>query len=389
MCGRFALGGERDAILNDILGAGIFEPDEDAEWLDREDYHPRYNIAPRSRAPVIRRRQNIDEDSALNGNNREQSSSEAENSATPEHKQTRTVVQTMRWGLVPKNAKTDDYKLTANTINARAETILEKGPGRGTWGNVIESRRCIIPCDGYYEWLTKDAKTRLPHFIRHPDKTKKLYFAGMWDRIMFPSENPDEQTKPLYTFTIVTIPAPPDMEWLHDRSPLIFSPTSPEDMEKLKVWLNPDIHWENGIRQLLESYLHHSLPEPYTIYQVPKEVGKVGAESKSFTEPIAQRKDGIKAMFAKQQQKSNSPESLPSKRPRSSTPEKMSSSVEDSPRKRVKQEAPSSPSKASTSTPKKAPSSPRKKANNTPAKDPNIRSISDFFATASPRKTQP
>ena len=149
MCGRFALGGERDAIFNDIVGDGIFEPDEDVEWLEREDYHPRYNIAPRSRAPVVRRRQEMDEDSALNEQDLRGPASDAENaSATPEPDQLRTVVQTMRWGLVPRNAKTDDYKLTANTINARVETILERGPGRGTWGAVIETRRCIIPCDG-------------------------------------------------------------------------------------------------------------------------------------------------------------------------------------------------------------------------------------------------
>lgn len=35
-------------------------------------------------------------------------------------------------------------------------------------------------------------------------------------------------------------------------------------------------------------------------YQVPKEVGKVGSESPTFVQPIAERKDGIHALFAKQ-----------------------------------------------------------------------------------------
>lgn len=35
-------------------------------------------------------------------------------------------------------------------------------------------------------------------------------------------------------------------------------------------------------------------------YQVPKEVGKVGTESPTFIQPVAERKDGIQAMFAKQ-----------------------------------------------------------------------------------------
>ncbi len=36
-------------------------------------------------------------------------------------------------------------------------------------------------------------------------------------------------------------------------------------------------------------------------YQVPKEVGKIGTESPTFVQPVKDRKDGIQAMFAKQQ----------------------------------------------------------------------------------------
>ena len=37
---------------------------------------------------------------------------------------------------------------------------------------------------------------------------------------------------------------------------------------------------------------------------MPKEVGKIGTESPTFIEPLAERKDGIQAMFAKQTRKS-------------------------------------------------------------------------------------
>ena len=64
-------------------------------------------------------------------------------------------------------------------------------------------------------------------------------------------------------------------------------------------------------------------------YQVPKEVGKVGAESPTFVEPIAERKDGIQAMFARQTHKQTTTPSssqikivpsTPTKRKRSSSP---------------------------------------------------------------------
>src|SRR5882762_1283568 len=56
-------------------------------------------------------------------------------------------------------------------------------------------------------------------------------------------------------------------------------------------------------------------------YQVPKEVGKVGTESPTFIEPIANRKDGIQAMFSRQKQAQNSPaKNTAQKRKRSASP---------------------------------------------------------------------
>jgi hypothetical protein len=56
-------------------------------------------------------------------------------------------------------------------------------------------------------------------------------------------------------------------------------------------------------------------------YQVPKEVGKVGTESRTFIEPIANRKDGIQAMFSRQKQAQSSPtKNTSQKRKRSSSP---------------------------------------------------------------------
>ena len=60
-------------------------------------------------------------------------------------------------------------------------------------------------------------------------------------------------------------------------------------------------------------------------YAVPKEVGKVGAESPTFIQPISQRQDGIQAMFAKQM-KSASQESPKKPKKRVMTPEPTQSS---------------------------------------------------------------
>jgi hypothetical protein len=56
-------------------------------------------------------------------------------------------------------------------------------------------------------------------------------------------------------------------------------------------------------------------------YRVPKEVGKVGTESPTFIEPIANRKDGIQAMFLRQQETQKSPVTTTlQKRARSASP---------------------------------------------------------------------
>ncbi|KAG8812898.1 hypothetical protein FRC17_001763 [Serendipita sp. 399] len=395
MCGRFALGGQRGELLNRIIRDRVLEIDE-AQWEDEEAFYPRYNIAPRSRAPVIRRRQRQEsqdtpEPEDHQSRNASPVAEEAvESTSTITTKQVpQNMLQTMRWGLVPRNAKSDDYQLTANTINARVETILERGRA-GIWGAVIQTNRCLVPAQGYYEWLTK-GKTKTPHFIRHPDESRNVYFAGLWDVITFQQEGATEPPRPLYTFSIVTIPARDDMGWLHERMPLMFSPTSSEDMERMHKWLDPNLSWESELIPFLASYVQNSPGEPFQIYPVDPEVGKVGNDSESFIKPVSQRKDGIKALFAKQKRQKEEPEASTSvdtpinatskKRERSNTPETLEKQEEGPSVKRAKTDA----SVNTPTTPKKKPQgSPRKKLAS-PVKDPNARTISQFFPV-SPRK---
>jgi len=53
----------------------------------------------------------------------------------------------LRWGLIPFWAK--DASGGSRMINARSETAAEKPAFRKSF----EQRRCIIPADGFYEWL--------------------------------------------------------------------------------------------------------------------------------------------------------------------------------------------------------------------------------------------
>jgi len=200
-------------------------------------------------------------------------------------------MQTMKWGLVPHWSKFEDKSL--NTTNARSENLVEGG---SMWASIKGTKRCAIPCQGYFEWLTK-GKEKLPHFIRRQDGLF-LLMAGLYDSV-------ELDGKTLWTFTIVTTDANKDFSWLHHRQPVFLS-----NRDALERWLDTSSKtWTPELTQMVQPYCDTSVA--LTCYQVPKEVGKVGTESASFIEPITNRKDGIEAMFSKQKM-TTSQESQPS-----------------------------------------------------------------------------
>ncbi|KAF7426539.1 hypothetical protein PC9H_008908 [Pleurotus ostreatus] len=263
MCGRYALPHQQvHRVAEHPAHPNV------GEWIDEDRFVPRYNIAPRTYAPVIRRR----------------SLSESSSQSSQSDSREDLIMQTMRWGLVPSS-----------------ENFVE-GSG-GIWGSIKGKKRCAVVAHGYYEWLTK-GKDKLPHFIKHTDSPLML-MAGLYDCVTL--KNSDT---PLWTFTIVTTPANPSLSWLHDRQPLILS--SPE---ALRTWLDTSLQsWTPELTKLVIHPTNSSTDREGKLecYQVPKEVGKVGTESPSYIEPVSQRKDGIEAMFAKAKSKSTASSQQPS-----------------------------------------------------------------------------
>jgi hypothetical protein len=168
----------------------------------------------------------------------------------------------------------------------------------------------------------KKGKDRIPHFTKHQDG-RVMLMAGLWDCVIL-----EGKTEPLWTFAVVTTSANKEFSWLHDRQPVILS-----SREALNIWLDTTSQkWTSELTRLVEPY--HDLNAPLQCYQVPKEIGKVGAESPTFIEPIANRKDGIQAMFSKQRQ---SEKSGVKRKRRSSPSEAMkTSSMGFTPAKKVK-----------------------------------------------------
>lgn len=134
------------------------------------------------------------------------------------------ILQFAQWGLIPDWAK--DKSIQKSTLNARLETIHEKPSFKAS-----QSKRCLIPADGFYEWqwLDPKGKKKQKYLVHMPDH-ELFSFAGLWN------EWTDKTTgEKFHTYTILTTQANDLMSKVHNsqkRMPVILRP----DMEK--AWLN-------------------------------------------------------------------------------------------------------------------------------------------------------
>lgn len=106
----------------------------------------------------------------------------------------------------------------------------------------------------------------------------------------------DEDTKH-YTYTIITTSSNKQLNFLHDRMPVILNPASVE----MHTWLDPSRHeWSKDLQDILKPFSGE-----LEVYPVSKEVGKVGNNSPSFIIPVASRenKNNIANFFANAQAK--------------------------------------------------------------------------------------
>ena len=172
------------------------------------------------------------------------------------------VLTTVRWGLVPSWA--DDPSIGSRMINARLETAWEKPAFRPA----LESRRCLIPADGWYEWQTRPDGTRQPYYLT-PDDGALLAFAGLWEVWR------DGEGRPLPTATILTGPAPADLRDLHDRAPVVLPAAS------WSGWLDRDSAMDD-VRRLLQP----TAPGVVTARPVSEAVGDVRVNGPQLVEPV-------------------------------------------------------------------------------------------------------
>ena len=116
------------------------------------------------------------------------------------------AITSMRWGLRPSWSK----KSTMEPINARIETVESKPMFR----DAFQTRRCIVPANGWYEWKTTP-RGKVPFYHQSFDESV-LSIAGIYEHWL--SEN-----GPMHTFSILTTEATEDVKHIHNRMPVLIS----------------------------------------------------------------------------------------------------------------------------------------------------------------------
>ena len=114
------------------------------------------------------------------------------------------ALRVARWGLVPPWAK--DARVGVRMINARAETLMSSN----AFAPSFRQRRCLVPADGWYEWMPREGGRKQAYFLT-PEDGSVLAFAGLWAI----------SATGMVTCSVVTTGAVGRLATVHDRMPLL------------------------------------------------------------------------------------------------------------------------------------------------------------------------
>ncbi len=223
MCGRYAVTLPKEA-MRDLF-----------RTLNMVDYPPRYNVAPTQPVLTIR---------------------EGDSGRT---------MQFARWGYVPP--RLSDPKKIPLLINIRSDSMVTRPQFR----DALAHRRCIVPADGYYEWLTDPDGRKQPYYITLVDGAP-MAFAGLYS--VWEGPTPDGQ--PIETVAIVTTDAGADTAGIHPRAPAVLRG------DEIDQWLDAA-----GVGSGRAAALAHPLEQGSAKrHPVSREVNSANNDAPDLIEPV-------------------------------------------------------------------------------------------------------
>jgi putative SOS response-associated peptidase YedK len=227
MCGRYVSTKSTSDLLSEF---------DAVEAADAGSFEPDYNVAPTksvrtvvNRVPhksVVATPDGAQPEAPPEATQPEEAEPVADGAQAVSVRQLRIA----RWGLVPSWAK--DLSAGNRMFNARAESVPDKAPFK----RAFAKRRCLIPADGWYEWLrdtdTSGKPRKQPFFIT-PQDGRSVALAGLYE-FWRPAGAP-EGTELLLSVTVLTVAAQGELAGIHERMPLVLA------RQDWTRWLDPAV----------------------------------------------------------------------------------------------------------------------------------------------------
>lgn len=228
----------------------------DSEWKEPvwrneyncgREYKPSHNIAPTDITPVLISAAHFDTDETIESNQFPEFDEDDDNQSEGGDSSDQMLVP-MLWGMIPfwHDSSLDYRKHGLTTNNCRLETMLESKLYKNAFH---KGQRCVILCEGFYEWQTTDPKAtkaseRAAYYIYVPQRDgiriedketwtnsvndlKLLRMAGLFD--IWTNASGEQ----MYSYTVITFESDDKLNWLHHRSPAIL-----ENDEAVADWID-------------------------------------------------------------------------------------------------------------------------------------------------------
>ena len=196
-----------------------------------ESYQPRYNAAPTQLLPVIT--------------------------------QGSTGVSFFYWGQTPTWSK--NKSLSQKLLFANKEELSQKHSLK----KALNTRRCLVPVDGYYDWKRISNKWKVAHRVIF-NTNAIVALAGLWE------EYEDEQGETAHTFKFITKPSDEVTKSLNNRAPMVLAP------ELEKRWLDETIPADTILEALDENHSYE-----VSMYSVSPEIENIEHDSEKLIAPFA------------------------------------------------------------------------------------------------------